>query len=285
MLSDSKKILSQAQSEGFAVGHFNTSDLEITKAIILGAEKMKAPVIIGTSEKAISFAGFEELAEIIKTSAEKAKIPIVLHLDHAKSFEICQRAIQLGYTSVMIDGSALNFEENVRLTKKVTQFAHRQQIPVEGELGALASKEKYQTDISQFFTDPDLAAKFVSETKIDSLAIAIGNAHGIPIPEEKLDFTRLAQIRDRVSLPLVLHGASSTPAEDIKKAISLGICKINIDTDLRIAYNLDLRQFLTAHPDVFDPREIMSSAIMAIKKVVMQKIELFGSNNKAQISS
>lgn len=281
MLADSKKILSNAQKEGYAVGHFNTSDSEITKAIVAAAENMKASVIVGTSEKAISYAGLENLAEIVKIEAENVKIPVVLHLDHGKSFEICQKTIQVGYTSVMIDGSNLPFGENVKITKKITQMAHRKNIPVEGELGSLASKEKYQVGISQFMTDPEKAREFVEQTGVDSLAVAIGNAHGVPLPEERLDFPRLAQIKEKVPVPLVLHGASSTPPEDIKKAIALGICKINIDTDIKIAFSQDLRKFLAIHQNVTDPREILGSAVKAVQKVVEQKIELFGSKGKA----
>ncbi len=282
MLTDSKKILQDAQKQAYAVGHFNTSDLEITKAIVAAAKNKNAPVIVGTSEKAISYAGLEELAEIIKIEAENVKIPLVLHLDHGKSFEICQKAIQLDYTSVMIDGSNLSFEENIKLTEKVVQMAHRQNVPVEGELGALADKEKYQVGISQFMTDPDAAGEFVEKTKVDSLAVAIGNAHGVPLPEEKLDFSRLARIKEKVSIPLVLHGASSTPPEDLKKAISLGICKINIDTDIRIAFSQNIKEFLSVHQNVTDPREILGSAMKAVQKVVEQKIELFGSTQKAR---
>ena len=238
-------------------------------------------MIIGCSEKAISYAGLEELAEIVKIEAKRIKIPIVLHLDHGKSFDICQKAIQAGYTSVMIDGSSLPFGENIKLTKKVALMAHRQNIPVEAELGALADKEKYQAGIGQFMTDPDAASEFVQKTGVDSLAVAIGNAHGIPLPEEKLDFSRLVQIREKVPVPLVLHGASSTPVDDIKKVISLGICKINIDTDIRIAFSQDIKKFLSTHQSVTDPREILGSAAAAVQKVVEEKIELFGSAEKA----
>ncbi len=281
MLTDSKKILRDAQKQGYAVGHFNTSDLEITKAIVAAAKNKNAPVIIGASEKAISYAGLENLAEIVKIEAENVKIPIILHLDHGKSFEICQKAIQAGHTSVMIDGSGLSFGDNIKLTKKVVRMAHRQNIPVEAELGTLADKEKYQVGIKQFMTDPDAAGEFVQKTGIDSLAVAIGNAHGMPLPEERLDFSRLAQIRKRVPVPLVLHGASSTPVQDIKKAISLGICKINIDTDIKIAFSQNIKEFLSTHQNVTDPREILGSAAGAVQKVVEQKIELFGSAQKA----
>ncbi|MBA7492600.1 Fructose-bisphosphate aldolase [subsurface metagenome] len=277
MLTNSKEILQKAQSQGYAVGQFNTSDLEVTKAIVKAAVKMKAPIIIGTSEKAIDYAGLEEIAGIIQTEAEKVNIPLVLHLDHGKSLEIVEKCIQTGYTSVMIDGSHLSFEENIRITKRVASLAHQHKITAEGELGALANREKYQVGISQFLTDPEKAAEFVKKTKVDSLAVAIGNAHGIPLPEEKLDFDRLASIRRLVPVPLVLHGASSTPEKDIKKVIGQGICKINIDTDIRLTFNKSIREFLKTHPSVYDPREILGSVMDAVQKLVEAKIQLFDS--------
>lgn len=282
MLLDSKKILEKAQAEKYAVGHFNTSDLEITKGIINAAVRLNSPVIIGASEKAISYAGLEELVSIVKNAAETAKIPVILHLDHAKSFESCQKAVQAGFTSIMIDASNLEYEENLKLTKQVVNLAHRNDIPVEAELGAIGTSQT-QIGINRFLTDPELAKQFCQDSEIDSLAIAIGNAHGIPQADEKLDFDRLSQIKQNVSIPLVLHGASSTPEEDIKKAISLGICKINIDTDIRIAFNKSIRNFLANNLQNYDPREIMGSVIQAIEKVVEEKIKLFGSENKAGV--
>lgn len=282
MLVNAKEILIKAQKQGYVVGQFNTSDLEVTKAIVRAANKQKSPVIIGTSEKAIDYAGLEEISGIIQAEAEKVEVPIVLHLDHGKSLEIVEKCLQAGYTSVMFDGSDLDFEENINLTKRVVSLAHQHQVTVEAELGALASHEKYQVGISQFMTDPEKAAEFVIKTGVDSLAIAIGNAHGIPIPEEKLDFERLATIKSLVSIPLVLHGASSTSEKDIQKSIGLGIAKINIDTDIRLTFNNSLRQFLNQHPDVFDPREILESVMEAIQKLVENKIKIFGSNGKTE---
>jgi len=281
MLTGSKQLLNNAQKSGYAIGHFNTSDLEITKAIVMAAAKLNSPVIVATSEKAISFAGLEQLADIIKNEAEQVKIPVVMHLDHAKSFDLCQKAIQTGYTSVMIDASSLSFEENISLTSRVVKLAHRENVTVEAELGALATPDKYQVGINQFLTDPEKAEEFVKTTEIDGLAIAIGNAHGIPLPEEKLDFNRLSQIRDKVSVPLVLHGASSTPEAEMKKAISLGICKINIDTDIKIAFSKNIVEFLKTHQQNIDPREMLGSAASAVEAVVEKKIELIGSRDKA----
>jgi fructose-bisphosphate aldolase class II len=273
MLTNSKEILVDAQKNGYAIGHFNTSDLEITKAIIQAGQVMKSPIIVATSEKAISYAGLEELAEIIKIEAEKVSVPVILHLDHAKSFEICERAIQNGYTSIMIDGSDLEYNENVQLTQKVVKFAHRFGIPVEGEIGAIGGQK---------LTDPDEASYFAKNTSVDSLAVAIGNNHGIPIPGEKLDFTRLTEIRKQVSIPLILHGASSTPVDDIKKAIASGICKINIDTDIKIAFTNSLKEFINANQNSFDPKEMIGTASQSVEKVVIDKIKLFGSDNKAR---
>jgi tagatose 1,6-diphosphate aldolase GatY/KbaY len=277
MLVSSQKILLAAQRGKYAVGHFNTSNLEMTRAIIRAAEKLASPVIVGTSEKAIDYAGLEELSSLIQAAAEKVKIPVILHLDHGKSFEIAQKCIKAGYTSLMIDGSDLAFEENILLTKKVVDLGHRFNLAVEGELGSIPKRDDYFKIKEKFYTDPQMAAEFVEKTGVDSLAISIGNAHGIPVPDERLDFNRLAEIRREVSVPLVLHGASQTPPEDIKKAIIMGICKINIDTEIRLAFHSGLKEFLVSHPDVFDPREILGSVMDKVGAIIEEKIKLFGS--------
>lgn len=281
MLVNSKLILKKAQKGGYAIGQFNTSNLEITQAIIKAAEKMKAPVFVATSEKAIDYAGLDELAGLIKSMAQKVKVPIILHLDHGTSLDIVKKCIQVGYTSVMLDASKRSFNENIRLTKKVVQLAKAKNVSIESELGALAGKEDYIKSLKSIMTDPNQAVEFVKKTGIDSLAVSIGNIHGIPLPYEKLDFIRLKAIQHKVKIPLVLHGASSTAPAKIKKAIKFGICKINIDTDLRLAFAHSLRKTLAKDKNLFDPRTILASSREAIKKVVKAKIRLFGSRNKA----
>lgn len=281
MLVNSKQILRKAQKERYAIGQFNTSNLEMTQAIIEAAEKMKAPVIVATSEKALDYAGFEELVSLIKLMATKSRMPIILHLDHGASLDIVKKCIKAGFTSVMMDASKKPFAENIRLTKKVVQLARAKNVSVESELGALAGREDYVVSLKSVMTDPDKAREFVHKTGVDSLAVSIGNIHGIPLSYERLDFTRLNEIRKNVKIPLVMHGASSTAPAKIKKAIKLGICKINIDTDLRLAFIKTLRKTLAKDKKVYDPRAVLAPSREALKRVVIEKIKLFGSKNKA----
>lgn len=281
MIETANNILPKARAGGYAVGAFNTSDLEISRAIIEAANELRSPVIVQTSEKAIDYAGLATIAGIIKQLANEVAIPVVLHLDHGKSLERAEQCIEVGYTSLMIDASRLDYSGNTKLTREVADLAHRHHVSVEAELGIIFGNEDYVEATKSKLTDPDQAVSFVEETGIDSLAVSIGNAHGIPQDDEIFDLERLEQISQGVKVPLVLHGASSTHPSRIKRAIELGVAKINIDTDVRLAFNHDLRQFLKSHPDIYDPREIMSSASEGVKAVVKRKIQLFGSANKA----
>lgn len=281
MLVTTKEMLKKARREGYAVGAFNTSDLEITKAIITAAVESKSPVILQTSEKAIDYAGLEQIAQIMIEAAKTAPVPVAVHLDHGKSAERAKTCFEVGYTSAMIDASHHDFEENIALTKKVVGYAQKCGASVEAELGVISGKEDYVKALKSKLTDPDEAVVFVGETGIDSLAVSIGNAHGIPSANEIFDIDRLEAIGRKVKLPLVLHGASSTHPARIKRAIELGVAKINIDTDVRLAFSNNLRHFLVAHPDVYDPREILGNAAEGVTKVVMHKMKLFGSAGKA----
>jgi len=278
MLTNSKEILKLARKNGFAIGGFNTSDLEITQAILEAANEMNSAVLVQTSQKAIEFAGAENLFNIVKTEADKYDIPVVLHLDHGTDLKIIKKCLEIGWTSVMFDGSKLPYEENVRLTQQVAVTAHGYDASVEAEVGKIGGIEDdiyHEYTNNTNCTNPEEAKQFVAETGIDSLAIAFGNSHGVPDPQEKLNFDILEQTAKLVSIPLVFHGASSTPVEDMKRAISLGIAKVNIDTDIRLAFSGAIRDFMAAHPSVYDPREIMGSAKEAVKKVVLEKIKLF----------
>lgn len=284
MLSRLQTVVRQAQRRGYAVGAFNISDLEQAQAVITAATKLRSPVIVNTSEKAIAFAGLEELAALVTIMARKAPIPVVLNLDHGKSVKIATDCLRAGYSGIMFDGSRLPDDQNTRQTTEVVWRAKKYGVGVEGELGQVRFVEdaKRAHTGSQFtMTDPKAAARFVRQTKVAAFAVAIGNAHGRPTKDERLDFTLLADIRRRVSVPLVLHGASGTPPAHIRKAIKLGICKINIDTDLRLAFTAALRSFLRSQPDVFDPRAEMTVGRDAIFQVVQKKMLLFGSRNKA----
>jgi fructose-bisphosphate aldolase, class II len=306
MLVNTKRMLKKAQKEGYAVGAFNTSNLEFTKSIIRAAEELKSPVIIQTSVSAINYAGISEIHSIVSGLAKKSKVPVAFHLDHGPDLLWAKKCLSNGYTSVMIDASSLPFKENVSVTKKVVTAAKKIGASVEAELGALQGIED-DVNVSAsnaFLTDPLEAKKFVELTGCDSLAVAIGTSHG-PYKfkdKSKLDFSRLKDIREVVKVPLVLHGASSIPVKivsktqkfggslknahgvsdsDLKKAIKLGICKVNIDSDLRLVFNASLREFVSLNPGIYDPRTILSFTNDAIYEFVKQKMKVLGSVGKA----
>jgi len=279
MLVSSKKIIELAQKHKYAVGAFNTSDLEITKAIINAGIKENAPLIVQVTERAIAFAGLEEMVQIIKTSAEKAKIPVVLHLDHGKTLDIVNKCLQVGFNSVMFDGSALTFEENKVLTARAVEMAHRYKAHCEGELGHVS---KFNEESDKKLTDPDQVNEFAKFTKVDSLAVSIGSSHGIG-EDEKLDIPLLKKIRAKTNIPLVLHGGSGLPEDDVREAIKNGICKINIDTDIRHTFSKTIHDINKKYSDLNDPRDIMNKVILEIQKVVEAKIKLFGSVGKGDL--
>ncbi|WP_026486859.1 class II fructose-1,6-bisphosphate aldolase [Caldanaerobius polysaccharolyticus] len=283
MLVSGKEILQKANEGGYAVGAFNTSNLEITQAIIQAAEEEKAPVIIQVSMSAIKYAGIENIAAIVTTAAKNARVPVALHLDHGTDFDVVMQCLRHGWTSVMFDGSKYPFEENVAITRNIVNIAHPMGVSVEAELGKIGGTEDHITvdEREATMTDPDEAVRFVEQTGVDYLAIAIGTAHGVYKGEPKLDFDRLKKIKSLLNMPIVLHGASGVPEESIVKAVELGVNKINIDTDLRQAFNSSLRRYLNENPDQYDPRKILAVPREAMKNVVAQKIRMFGSAGKA----
>jgi fructose-bisphosphate aldolase class II len=305
-LLDAREILIPAREKGYAVGAFNTSNLEITQAILEAAAEMQAPVMVATSESAINYAGFDNLYNMVKHMAEYFGVRAALHLDHGGDLGIAVKCIRHGWTSVMIDASKLEYDRNAEMTARVVEIAHSAGVPVEAELGRLAGVEDLVSvdEREASLTDPDQAADFVRRTGCDSLAVAIGTSHGAYKfkGEPRLELGRLADIAGKVSIPLVLHGASSVPQdvletaarygaklpgakgvpEDaISQAVKTGISKINIDTDLRLGFTGAVRRVLAEKPEVFDPRKIVGEARDAIKEIVMKKIRLFGSEGKA----
>ncbi len=305
MLVTNNEVLSVASVGGYAVGAFNINNMEILQAIVETATEEKSPIIVSASPSAIKYAGLEYLTAIVKAAAKtNPSIPMTLHLDHGKDIETATMCINGGFTSVMIDGSRLDFEENVTMTKHVVELARSKGVSVEAELGKLVSQESTAKDAEDPYTDPDAAVEFVDRTGVDSLAVAIGTSHGAYKfkGDVKLDFERLKVIRSKVDIPLVLHGASGVPSwivkkatkygaelsgakgipdEHITQAISLGIAKINIDTDLRLAFTGSVREVLATSPKVYDPRKILGPAKENMKKVVQEKMRLFGSSGKA----
>lgn len=276
-------LLAKAREEGYAVGAFNANNLEIIQGIVEAATELAAPVILQASQGAIKYAGLQYIVSIVETASERTKIPIALNLDHGTSFEQAIQCIRAGFSAVMIDGSRHPFEENVALTAAVARVAKAAGVSVEGELGKIGGTED---DISvaaedAMMTSPLEAEEFVRRTQVDALAVAIGTAHGPYKGTPRLDFERLEAIRGKVAVPLVLHGASGVPDAAIQKAIAMGICKINIDTDLRQAFTAAVKNVMMEKPKEFDPRKLLGPARDALKQVVKAKIQLFGSADRA----
>ncbi|MFH0779650.1 MAG: class II fructose-bisphosphate aldolase [Parcubacteria group bacterium] len=286
MLVHIKHIIKKAQAGNYAVGAFNVNDLEMVLAVLAAAEKMKSPAIIQVTESAIKYAGLKELFAIVKIGADEIRAPIAIHLDHGQDFETIKKCVAAGFSSVMIDGSALPYATNVALSKKVVQYCHRRNVFVQAELGQLQGpRPRGKREITRAqATDPAQAADFALATGIDALAVSIGNIHGVKkiikhLPK-KLNLKRLKEIAKLTHIPLVLHGASGFPAEQIKKAVKSGIKIVNIDSELRLSFAAAEKKFFRENNNIFDPRKILSPAIAAMRKTVERKIKMFGSENK-----
>ncbi len=285
---NSINIMKSAQKEHYAVGQFNASTDEQIKAIVEVAKDLKSPIIIGTSEKERKFIGLNQVVALVESWQEQTKLPILLNADHCKTFEIAKQAADAEYSAVHFDGSGLDFEENIKITKQVVEYAKskNKDILVEGELGYLRGGSEVHGKIeikSEDLTKPEQAKEFIERTGIDSLAIAIGNIHGVEADKENpsLYLDKLEEIQKAVpDTFLVLHGGSGTPDQDIKKAIQLGITKININTELRIAYSEALEQEIKEHPEEIKPYKILVPSVEAMKKVIEEKIKLFNSQQK-----
>ena len=277
------ELLLKAERGGYAVGAFNANNMEIIQAIIEAAEKENSPVILQASQGAINYAGLDFIAGMVKIAARSSKIPVALHLDHGTDFSQVVRCIRWGFTSVMFDGSKLPLEDNIAITNRVLAIARAVNVSVEAELGKIGGTED-QVQVSEKeaqYTDPVEAEYFVKQTGVDSLAIAIGTAHGQYKGEPKLDFDRLKKIKSLTNIPLVLHGSSGVPDQAIQRAIKLGICKVNIDTNIREAFVGEMRRVIADKPDEIDPRKILGPAREATLEIIRQKIQLFGSSGKA----
>lgn len=286
MLVPARELLQDAQKGKYAVGQFNIGCFEVFKAVVEAAGEFQAPIILGTSENEMEWLGPKFVYQLAKQASEEFGILIALHLDHGKSLKTCLSALQAGYTSVHIDGSHLSFEENVALTLAVVEAAHKIGASCEGEIGGIqesseAHEQTYEeASLNIEYTNINEADKYVKETGVDSLAIAIGNIHGTYKTPPKLNFELLEEINRRINLPLVLHGGSGIKDKDIKKAINKGICKININTEMRVAYIQTLKEVLKKKPKEIKPYHIFPEVVLNVKKIVKEKIDLFESNNK-----
>lgn len=283
MLVNSKEVLKKAKEGKYAVPHFNINNLEWTRFILEECEKEKSPVILGVSEGAKKYmVGFHTVTEMVKAMVEELQItvPVVLHLDHGSSVASCKEAIDAGFTSVMIDASKYSVEENIQMTKEVVEYAHQKNVTVEAEIGHVGGEEDGVADELAYAKVED-AVRLAKETGIDSLAPALGSVHGIYKGEPKLDFQRMMEIKEKTNLPLVLHGGSGIPDELIKKSVTCGICKLNINTDLQIVWAKAVRSFLDENQSVYDPRKVIKAGEQAIKDKIDEKIHLLESNGKA----
>ncbi len=274
MLVNSRDLLIKASKDGYAIGAYNINNLEFARYILEACNEDKAPVIIAASEPAINYmGGYEVVSSIVRSLINDLdiKVPVVLHLDHAKSFESCKKAVDKGFTSVMIDASDKTLEENILITNKVKEYADPRGVTVEAELGSLDG----------LYTDMNDCMAFINETNIDSLAPSIGNKHGIYKEEANLDFELLGKICKEAKLPLVLHGASGLDDNKIKTAIFCGVSKININTDIQLAWSKKVKEFISENKDVYDPRLIIASGKQAVKDLIHEKNELLESKKKA----
>ncbi len=301
-----KEMFARAYKEGYAVGAFNVNNMEIVQGIMAAGAEEKAPIILQVSAGARKYAGHNYIMKLVEAALEDADIPVVLHLDHGSDFELCKSCIDGGFTSVMIDGSHHSFEENIAITKKVVEYAHSKNVFVEAELGQLAGVEEDVSSDTHVYTDPDQVAEFVERTGCDSLAIAIGTSHGAY--KFKGSATLRFDILEKIGVllpnyPIVLHGASSVPPEFVdminanggniagasgipedmlRKAASMAVCKINIDSDIRLAMTANIRKVLAEQGSEFDPRVYLKPAREAVKDMVQRKIKnVLGCSNKA----
>lgn len=278
-----KQLLLDAQQGGYAVGAFNVENMEMVQAVVAAAEELQSPVIIQTTPSTVKYASLSYFYSNVRVAAEAASVPVVMHLDHGSSFELAMQALRTGYTSIMIDGSHGTFEENIAVSKAVADACHPSGIPVEAELGKVGGKEDdLEGGEGNPYTDPQEAKSFVEATGIDSLAVAIGTAHGVYKGTPKLDVERLSGIRKVVTIPLVLHGTSGVPDEAVKECIRRGICKVNYATDLRIAFSKGVKAYLEKDPEAFDPKKYNAQGREEVKQYVMSKIRVCGSEGKAK---
>lgn len=283
-LVSSTAMLNEARRNGYAVVAFNVHTLEMLQAVAEAAEETESPLIIQTTVGTVKHLGPEYVAAAATVAADRSNVPIALHLDHCTDFSLIVRCIRAGYTSVMIDASMHPFEENVRQTAKVTEIAHAAGVNVEAELGKVGGVEDdiVVAEHEALLADPDECALFLERTGVDTLAPAIGTAHGIYKGEPRIDFERIAKIAERVPVPLVLHGGSGIPEEQVKRCVSLGMAKMNVATELRILFSDAIKRVFAEHPEENDPRKYMVPAKQALKQAAAAKMRLTGAAGRAR---
>lgn len=279
-----KEMMIKGKKEGYAIGQFNINNLEYTQAILQAAEEEQSPVILGVSEGAARYmSGFKTVVKMVEGLMEDLNItvPVAIHLDHGSSFDKCKEAIDAGFTSVMIDASAQPFEDNVRITKEVVDYAHAKGVSVEAELGVVGGQEDDVIAEGVIYADPAECKELVDRTGIDCLAPALGSVHGPYKGEPNLGFKEMEEISSQSDLPLVLHGGTGIPLKDVQRAISLGTAKINVNTENQIEGTKTVREVLAKDTEVYDPRKYLAPMRETIKQTVIGKMREFGSSQKA----
>ena len=283
MLVTTKEMLLDAQKNHYGVGAFNVENLEFVMAVLAAAEETKSPVIMQTTPGTIKSAGLDYFYGMVKAAAERATVPVALHLDHGDGYDRCMQALRTGYTSVMIDGSHVGFEENIALTKSVADAGKAMGVPVEAELGKVGGKEDDGPAVEgeNPYTDPEEAKEFVARTGCTSLAIGVGTAHGVYTETPHIQQDVVKAIREAVDVPLVLHGTSGVPDEQVAEAVKNGICKVNYATELRQAYTKGYQGYMAENPTCFDPKKPGKAGMAEITKIVKIRMENLGSVGRA----
>lgn len=282
-LVTTKELFKAAQKGHYAIGAFNVENMEMVMAVLAAAEEAQSPVIMQTTPGTINYAGLDYYLANVTAAANRTKVPVVMHLDHGDSFDRAMQAYRVGYTSIMIDGSKLPFEENITLTKSVTDACHPGGVPIEAELGHVGGKEDDMEggDAANPYTDPKQAQEFVERTNCDSLAIGVGTSHGVykGTPHVKVELVK--EIANLIDTPLVLHGTSGVPDDQVSACVAAGICKVNYATDLRIAFTKGVKAYMKENPDAFDPKKYAAQGMAEVKQYVLQKMQVVGSVGKA----
>ncbi len=280
MFVTSTEMLKKAQEGHYAIGAFNCENMEMAQAIVAAAEELNAPVMLQTTGSTVKYANVELYCANVRALAEKASVPVCMHLDHGTSYELCAQAIRAGYTSIMIDGSKLPLDENIALTKKVVEMCAPIGVPVEGELGQVGGKED-DIEGEGGYTIPAEAVRFEKETGLNSMAVGVGTAHGFYAVTPVLNTPLVTELRGMLNVPMVLHGASGLSDEAVQDCINRGMCKVNFATELRVAYTEGVKKVLAENPNVIDPKVYGKAGRENVKQLVMNRMRVCGCDGKA----
>jgi len=277
LLATLAEVLKEAEDRGYAVGAFNANNLEFVQGIVAGAKTLNAPVIVQVTPAAIEYAGLRSIARIVQDAAETVDVPVVLHLDHGRDLDTVKRCLEIGFTSIMLDGSQLALEDNIKITRKAAEMAHKVGASAEGEIGYVpkAGTHLTQKELRECMTKPEDVVRFVTETGVDAVAVAVGSIHGMKCQSAELDIERIKDIRMLMEVPLVLHGSSGVTDSSIVEAIRYGIRKINVATALNVAFSNAVRSMFSSDLNLADPQEYLGKGRDAITRAVRERILLF----------